>query len=117
MGWRNLDGLLARCHQEETRASLVLVRAQNGTSSDDGFYDVAATDDGSTVLVGHVNSPTTIMGPDTNYSDYIAVKLDADGAVVWSWQVLSGYSSFAFQITMRERPMPMQASTQTDSLD
>lgn len=51
-------------------------------------------DDGSVVLAG-VTWGEWARSADTNGGDMAAVKLDADGAVLWRWQVLIGHESTA----------------------
>ena len=49
------------------------------------------SDDGSVVLVGYTdgNWSTTNAGS----SDCVAIKLDADGTLAWTWQVKSSINS------------------------
>lgn len=51
---------------------------QGGDNGEDQMLAAATDQDGSTVLAGTIEAPI---------SRFAAVKLDADGAVVWSWQV------------------------------
>lgn len=59
---------------------------QDGTSLSDGFFDVAANDDGSMVLAGYTWGSWNATNKGS--ADFVAVKLDSDGSIVWSWQVI-----------------------------
>ena len=59
---------------------------QEGTAEDDILWGATALDEGSTILVGYTNGNWT--GDSVNNTrDFVAVKLDVDGAVQWHWQV------------------------------
>lgn len=58
---------------------------QGGTSEDDVFLGGGMGDNSSVILVGssYGNWADTNKGGE----DFIAVKLDADGNILWKWQV------------------------------
>lgn len=58
---------------------------QDGSNDNDAMYAVAPGTDGSVVLVGHTCG--TWVTTDAGLCDAAAVKLDANGTVVWTWQV------------------------------
>lgn len=61
-------------------------RGQEGATGDESFLAAAATDDGGVVVAGYSNG--TIDGVvSEGSSDFLAVKLDADGVEEWRWQV------------------------------
>ncbi|CAN0536546.1 unnamed protein product, partial [Laminaria digitata] len=57
---------------------------QEGTDRFDAFYGAAAAEDGSVVLAG--TTWGSWGGASAGRSDFAAVKLAADGAVLWRWQ-------------------------------
>lgn len=59
---------------------------QDGTDGEDAIYGATMGQDGAAVLVGLWSS---------NFS---AVKLDAEGEVLWEWQVTSCCFSIAHQV-------------------
>lgn len=67
--------------------SSLLALAQDGTSDVDGLAGAAVGDDGSIVLAGYTNGIWDEIGFTNDDSDFAAVKLRADGAEVWRWQV------------------------------
>lgn len=58
---------------------------QDGSEKSDAFLAAAAGDDGSVILAGF--SGGGWEGTNRGKEDFAAVKLDADGAVLWKWQV------------------------------
>lgn len=71
------------------------VELQDGTTGYDQMAGAAAGDDGSMILVGYVGGSwaSTHQGS----RDFAAAKLDSNGTVVWTWQVLSRRLSMGFQ--------------------
>ena len=65
---------------------LYLSLPQDGTSEDDVIKGVPPGGDGSVILAGHTKGAWN--GPNDGSNDFAAVKLDANGTVVWRWQVL-----------------------------
>lgn len=60
-------------------------RRQDGTSDTDRISDAAINEDGYFVLVGWSGG---LWGDSQQGNeDFAAVKLDADGGIVWQWQV------------------------------
>lgn len=64
---------------------------QNGTLLPDGVADVAMSDDGSVVLTGYSSGVFNVSSSPSSYladeSNFVAIKLDIEGAEVWRWQV------------------------------
>lgn len=60
---------------------------QGGTDGDDQLTSAVPAGDGSVVLSGDTNG--SFSGSNTGGFDFVAVKLDADGNVLWKWQVKS----------------------------
>lgn len=60
-------------------------RSQDGTDEIDEVKAIAMGDDGSAILVGYTEGvwSTTNAG----YRDCVAMKLEANGTVAWTWQV------------------------------
>lgn len=58
---------------------------QDGTSSDEACYAVIAGTDGSTVLAGVTEGDWEERVLD--YKDFAALSLDADGKLMWRYQV------------------------------
>lgn len=71
--------------------------AQDGTGGSDAATDVTMADDGSVVLVARSSGDfTSVDATGSSFYSYysatieynfIAVKLDSEGAEVWRWQV------------------------------
>lgn len=59
---------------------------QDGTAEDDYLSAVVPAEDGSVVACGYTFG--SYSGSGAGIYDFVAVKLDADGAEVWSWQVI-----------------------------
>eukprot|EP00752_Nemacystus_decipiens_P003778 g3478.t1 len=62
----------------------VLWTWQDGALGDDYLAGAAATNDGGVVVGGHSNG--TYNGISEGSVDFVVIKLDADGAVEWTWQ-------------------------------
>lgn len=64
------------------------VLGQDGSSEDDVVMAVAVAADGSVALAGYTWGDWN--GTNKGYSDFDAFKLDADGNLLWKWQVNQG---------------------------
>lgn len=62
---------------------------QGGTDYEDDFEGAAVGQDGGIVLAGHTTGNWS--GESEGGVDFAAVKLDADGNVLWKWQVNSSW--------------------------
>lgn len=60
-------------------------RRQDGTSGDDKLHAAATAEDGSVLMAGWTSGNWD--GAKGGFYDFVAVKLDADGNVLWNWQV------------------------------
>lgn len=58
---------------------------QSGTNQQDTVYDVAIGMDGSMFLTGDTSGDWD--GANKGKTDFIVIKLDADGKEMWRWQV------------------------------
>lgn len=58
---------------------------QAGTPEDEHLRGGAVGSDGSTVLVGH--SKGDWNGTNAGDYDFVALKVDAQGEIIWKWQV------------------------------
>ena len=74
------------CFQTLTHNTAFRLRlTQDGSATDDTLHAVALTKDGSVILAG---STTGVWGEASIGSDdFAAVKLDAEGNLLWAWQV------------------------------
>lgn len=61
---------------------------QGGSLADDKLHAVAATGDGSVILAG--STACVRDEPSIASGDFVAMKLDVDGNLVWTWQVSCG---------------------------
>ena len=69
---------------------LVSLETQSGTVEGDFVKGIAMSEDGSVVLVGYTsNYQTSSTATSSGRTDCVAIKLDADGIVQWTWQVTS----------------------------
>ena len=68
---------------------LCMLLPKEGSAEEDSFWGAVAGDNASVILVGltHGNWSGTNHGG----GDFAAVKLDADGSVLWRWQVQGKY--------------------------
>ncbi|CAN0213505.1 unnamed protein product [Ascophyllum nodosum] len=62
----------------------VLWTWQGGTNSSDVWYGLSVSEDGSVVLAGQTDGSWNATS--AGVSDWAAMKLDAEGTVVWKWQ-------------------------------
>lgn len=68
--------------------------SQRESSGDDVVHTVALSEDGSVIMAG---STTGVLGESiVDPGDFAAAKLDADGNLVWTWQVKCRYSLLRF---------------------
>lgn len=67
------------------RVYCALVRKE-GTSGDDLVYALAMMDDGSTILAGSTGGDWN--GTNLGGQDFAASKLDVNGNLIWTWQVI-----------------------------
>lgn len=65
---------------------------QDGSDYNDEFFAAAIGNDGSVVMAGYTegNWSTTNAG-DLGTRDFAAAKIDADGVLIWKWQVIPHY--------------------------
>lgn len=76
--------------KKKRNLSSLLSLLQNGTINEDKISAVASGgDDGSVVLAGSTAGNWDIVN--RGYEDFAAVKLDANGTVLWHWQVSCTY--------------------------
>lgn len=61
---------------------------QGGTSDDDVFLGGGMGDNGSVILVGSSYGNWKDV-KNKGGEDFIAVKLDPDGSILWTWQVIT----------------------------
>ena len=62
-------------------------RAQEGTDNEDQLNAAAMGDDGSVVLAGFTRGGWSMQLETTWRTHLAAAKLDADGVLLWKWQV------------------------------
>lgn len=60
---------------------------QDGTSRGDYAEGAAVAADGTIVVVGNTYGSWATSLTDTEWSDFAAFKLDADGELLWRWRV------------------------------
>lgn len=81
----NLSSTDRKASTLTANAAWMACLCQGGSSADDRVHAVATTEDGSVILAG---STTGVLGEVSMGSgDFAAIKLDADGYTVWTWQV------------------------------
>lgn len=62
---------------------------QGGSKANDRVHTVAFTEDGSVILAG---STTGVWGEaNRGLGDFAASKLDSEGNLIWTWQVICGF--------------------------
>ena len=74
------------CFQTLTHNTAFQLRlTQDGSAADDTLHAVALTKDGSAILAG---STSGVWGEASiGLDDFAALKLDAEGELLWTWQV------------------------------
>lgn len=68
----------------------MLENIQDGTAGVDNATDLALVEDGSAVLSGSTTGDWNVTN--LGGTDFAALKLDADGELLWKWQVTTMYS-------------------------
>ncbi|CAM9819697.1 unnamed protein product [Scytosiphon promiscuus] len=87
----SIDGLVDNEGEHDLAAMKIDVNGellwtwQEGSAGDELFSSAAATDDGGVVLAGYSNGTFNGVASE-GLTDFLAVKLDADGDVEWYWQ-------------------------------
>ena len=66
---------------------LSFVVLQDGSEEWDYINAAAGADDGSVIIAG--NTWDSYEDVNAGYSDFVAVKIDGDGSIIWKWQVRS----------------------------
>ena len=70
---------------DKTFPSFVVL--QDGTEESDHIYAAAGADDGSVIIAGRTWG--SYEDVNAGYRDFVAMKFDDDGNIIWKWQVRS----------------------------
>lgn len=73
---------------------------QEGSEENDELQAAIALDDNSFVLTGFVRGSWHDETGDSDVTDFAAVKLAANGSVVWRWQVRNSMLSYCLRATL-----------------
>ena len=68
-------------------ASVLNTSSQEGSGSFDRIRGAAALNEGSVILVGETDRD--FVATNQGYGDFATFELDANGTVLWRWQVMS----------------------------